>query len=116
MSALNFSQETVCWFENYLVGRRFTRQVESKVSDPLAVGDQGVPQGSILRSLLFILSQGYLPDSWEEENPQEATIVPENPTEEAKVMYVDDATEIVSDQEIYSLPTRTQERGDRATH
>ena len=40
MSALNFSPETVCWFNDYLVGRRFSCQVESKLSDLLAVGDQ----------------------------------------------------------------------------
>ena len=69
LSALNFSQEPVVWFENYVGGRRFSCQVESKLSDHLAVGDQGVPQGSILGSLLFILSQGDIPDSLEESNP-----------------------------------------------
>ena len=44
MSTLNISQETGVWFENYLAGRRVSCQVESKLSDPLEMGDQGVPQ------------------------------------------------------------------------
>ena len=95
MKALNFSHETVTWFENYLAERRFSCQVEFKLSNPLAVGDQRVPQGSILGSLLFIVSQGDLPDSWEECDPQQTAMAPVNPPDEATLMYVDDATEIV---------------------
>ena len=67
-------------------------------------------------SLLFILSQGELPNSWKEKNQQETAIVPENPTDEALVMYIDDATTIVSDLDINSLLTRTQERPSEQWH
>ena len=66
-------------------------------------------------SLLFILSQGDLPDSWEESDPQQTALAPESPPDEATFMYVDDATEIVSDKNIINLLTRTQKRVDRAT-
>ena len=47
MKLYNFSPKTLQWFKPYLV------KVESKLSDPLKVGDQGVPQSSW--TLCFII-------------------------------------------------------------
>ena len=57
-----FSDIMVDWLRNYLRGRRFVVQAGAKWSDPRPIGGLGVPQGSVLGSLLFILSQGDLPD------------------------------------------------------
>jgi hypothetical protein len=51
----NFSPETIQWFESYLSNRSQYVMVESRLSDPLQVGDQGVPQGSLLGPLCFIM-------------------------------------------------------------
>ena len=70
---------------------------------------------SILGSLLFILRQGDLPENWEESNFQQTALALESPPDEAMVMYVDDATEIVSDNDIINLLTITQKRVDWAS-
>ena len=44
----NFSPETGEWFKSYLADRSQYVMVDSRLSDPLQVGDQGVPQGSRL--------------------------------------------------------------------
>ena len=48
-----FSPKTVSWFRSYLNGRKQDVLVESRTSNPLDVGDQGVPQGSLLGHILF---------------------------------------------------------------
>ena len=66
-------------------------------------------------SLLFILSREDISDSWEESNHQQTALAPESPPGKATVMYVDDATKIVADNDIINLPTRNQTRVERAT-
>ena len=41
--------------ELYLENRKQYVMVESRLSDPLSVGPQGVPQGSLLSPLCFII-------------------------------------------------------------
>ena len=60
--------------------------------------------------LLFILRQGDLPESWEESNFQQTSMALESPPDVITVMYVDDATENVSDNDIINLLTRTQKK------
>ena len=55
LEAYNFSDESVEWFKSYLEGRTQTVQVESKFSDPEPLAEHGVPQGSVLGPLIFII-------------------------------------------------------------
>ena len=54
MSALRFSKHSINWFESYLLNTRFRVNIKNKCSC-IAKIDSGVPQESILGSLLFLL-------------------------------------------------------------
>ena len=49
-----FTEDTIRFFKEYLEERKMVVQVESKRSEPKDIGDNGVPQGSILGVLIFI--------------------------------------------------------------
>ena len=51
----NFAEESVNWFESYLKSRHQVVQVGTKFSDVQVLGDYGVPQGSILGPLIFLI-------------------------------------------------------------
>ena len=53
LRAYRFSERTIKFFESYLDDREQIVQVASKLSEPKLIGDQGVPQGSILGPLIF---------------------------------------------------------------
>ena len=50
----NFSKETIEWFKNFLSDRKQTVKINGEYSD-LVVVDLGVPQGSKIANILFIL-------------------------------------------------------------
>ena len=49
------SENSISWFKSYLENRTQFVQIESKISNPENLGDTGVPQGSILGPLIFII-------------------------------------------------------------
>ena len=51
----DFSQAAQAWFLTYLSNRLHVVQVESRLSDPRAIGNQGVPQVSLFGPILFLI-------------------------------------------------------------
>ena len=62
----NFSPKAIAWFKSYLENTKQVVVVESKISDPQDVGNQGVPQGCLLGLTLFLIFYNDFPDVREE--------------------------------------------------
>jgi len=60
LSVLNFSSDTIMWFKSYLSNRTFQVSIEKSLSQPGKL-DCGVPQGSILGPLIFLLYVNDMP-------------------------------------------------------
>ena len=55
LHAIDFSKHSVNWFRSYLINRRFLVNLGNAFSQPAYVSG-GVPQGSFLRPLLFLIN------------------------------------------------------------
>ena len=60
MGYIGFSEKVISWFESYLSGRTFEVNIDRKFSDPGNI-TCGIPKGSILGALLFLLYVNDMP-------------------------------------------------------
>jgi hypothetical protein len=95
----NFSPSSNQWFKSYLEDRTQYVMVEARLSDPLKVGDQGVPQGSLLGPLCFMMFYNDFPAVRNEGE---------------SILYADDDTDNVRDKDPKSLVTKIQKEADRS--
>ena len=99
MELYNFSPSSIQWFKSYLEDRTQYVMVESRLSDPLKVGDQGVPQGSLLGPLCFMIFYNDFPAVREDGE---------------SVLYADDDTDNVTDADPHILNAKIQKEADRS--
>ena len=62
LKATRFSEQCVQWFRSYICGKIFLVETENKLSDFGKISC-GVPQGSILGPLLFLVYRNNMPQA-----------------------------------------------------
>ena len=62
LSSIGFSKHTICWFKSYLSNRLLRVNLENCYSDPSNI-KCGVPQGSILGPLVFLIYVNDMPQA-----------------------------------------------------
>ena len=96
----NFCPNSISWFRSYLEGRSQIVIVESRLSDPKPVGEQGVPQGSLLGPILFLVFYNDFPDVREDGE---------------SVLYADDDTDTISEKDPDILQAKLQREANLST-
>ena len=122
LSLYGFSNEALNLMKDYLSNRMQCVQIESKCSSLLEV-PFGIPQGSILGPLMFVVFINELPmtikvDNLEnnDDSEEEITNPPvEKPEVNSIVIYADDNTPTTSDKNCDNLITNTQENIDKVS-
>ena len=97
LTLYGLSENTVNWFRSYLADRYQYVMVESKLSNPLSVGEQGVPQGSLLGPLCFLIYYNDFPAARKDGE---------------SVVYADDDTDNVCSESPQILQNKIQAEAD----
>ena len=117
----NFADTAISWFHSYLIGRHQCVQIESSFSSYLSV-PWGIPQGSILGPLLFLIYVNELPEVVKLPN-----IISDEPAameghdedtheeETSVIVFADDNSTTTSHDDPEILEQKIQTEGDRVT-